>query len=162
MEMIRNGEIVQNDFSYLADTDPVQPGANIIVSMVRFHAHRAELAKHDGKVGVRVEPDDEVEVLAPHLSNLDVIAIAFPKFSDGRGFTKARLLRERWGYEGELRAVGHVLRDRLFYMQRCGINAFEMAPGKSLTDALEGLHDFSVTYQGAADDPRPLFRRRDR
>lgn len=156
----RQPEIVDDDFVHLDDADAVAPDSKVIVSLMRWHAHRVELLEQAAQVGVRIEPDDEPEVLVPHLGELAVIAVAFPKFTDGRGYTKARLLRERWRYKGQLRAIGHVLRDQLFYMHRCGFDAFELAPGKSLQEAVEGFRDFSVTYQGAADDPRPLFRRR--
>ena len=89
-----------------------------------------------------------------------MIAIDFPAFKDGRGFSQARLLRERYGYKGEIRAVGDVARDQMFFMARCGINAFEVKPGRSLEDALKAFNDFSVTYQPAADDGRPFFLRR--
>ena len=109
---------------------------------------------------MRLEPEDDVE---PHLAvllPLPLLAIAFPRFTDGRGYSLGRLLRERHGYRGELRAVGNVLRDQLFYMHRCGFDAFELQPGKSVTEALEAFAELSVRYQAAVDEPRPLFRRR--
>jgi uncharacterized protein (DUF934 family) len=80
--------------------------------------------------------------------------------TDGRHYSLARLLRERFGLAAELRAVGDVLPDQLLYMRRCGYTSFELAPGKSLDTGLRALQAFSVTYQGGADDPRPLYRRR--
>ena len=88
------------------------------------------------------------------------MVLNFPAFKDGRGFTTARLLRERHGYKGEIRAVGDVGRDQMFYMQRCGFNAFEVRSDRDLEDALRALDDFTVTYQAAADQPLPLYRRR--
>ena len=94
------------------------------------------------------------------LSKLALLTVDFPKFTDGRGYSIARLLRDRLKYKGELRAVGHgVLTDQLFYMARVGFNAFELVEGKSVDHALAALDSFSVTYQAAADDDRPLFRR---
>jgi uncharacterized protein (DUF934 family) len=87
------------------------------------------------------------------------VAINFPKFGDGRGYTKARLLRERFAYKGEVRAVGEVLGDQLFYMARCGFDAFALVDGKDTQAALRCLQDFSVTYQAATDEARPLYRR---
>jgi uncharacterized protein (DUF934 family) len=89
-----------------------------------------------------------------------LVAIEVAKFTDGRHYSLARLLRERHGFTGELRAVGDVLPDQLFYMLRCGYSSFELAPGKSLETGVRCLAAFSVSYQGAADDPRPLYRRR--
>ncbi|MCA9626053.1 MAG: DUF934 domain-containing protein, partial [Myxococcales bacterium] len=93
------------------------------------------------------------------LQDLDIICVEFPKFTDGRGYTTGRLLRDRYGYTKELRAVGHVLQDQLFYMARCGYDSFALAPGKNLERALDGFADFSVSYQAAADVRQPIFRR---
>ena len=91
---------------------------------------------------------------------MDLVAINFPKFGDGRGYSKARLLRERHGYKGELRAVGEVLGDQLFYMHRCGFDAFELVDGKDVDGRPALPRTISrVTYQAATDDPRPLYRR---
>ena len=79
---------------------------------------------------------------------------------DGRGYTQARMLRDRYAYTGEVRAVGDVFRDAMFYMHRCGVNAFELRPGQDPADALRAFADFSFGYQGAADDLAPVFRRR--
>lgn len=87
------------------------------------------------------------------------VAIDFPAFTDGRGYTSARLLRTRLGYRGELRAVGEVLRDQHFFMKRCGIDSYLLKPGKDIESALAAFNDFSVTYQAAAGDEKPLFRR---
>jgi uncharacterized protein (DUF934 family) len=108
---------------------------------------------------VRVDPEDELSDAAKLLPKVALVAINFPKFGDGRGYSKARLLRERFGFKGELRAVGEVLADQLQYMLRCGFDAFELAPGKDVAAALHAMRDFSVTYQAATDDPRPLYRR---
>jgi hypothetical protein len=87
-----------------------------------------------------------------------VIGVNFPKFTDGRSYSSARLLRERYGYAGEIRAIGDVLQDQLFYMRRCGIDAYALRADKDIDKALAGLRVFSETYQAAADQPQPLFR----
>ena len=94
------------------------------------------------------------------MPRLALIAINFPKFTDGRGYSMASTLRTRLGYKGELRAIGDVLRDQLFYMQRLGFNAFDVRADKDIHAAGQSLGDFSETYQGAVDQPLPLFRRR--
>ncbi len=88
-----------------------------------------------------------------------MIAIEFPIYRDGRGYSQARILRDRYSYEGELRAVGDVLKDQMFYLHRVGFNAFEVRADRSIEDALKSLKDFSVTYQPAVDNPLPLRRR---
>lgn len=160
MEIIKDKEIVQDRWHHVADDAAVPAAGDVIVSLTRWRAEHEALRARPGRVGVRLEPADDVQDLVPELASLPLVAISFPKFTDGRGYSQARTLRDQLSYQGELRAVGHVLRDQLFYMHRCGIDAFELAPGKSLTDALEAFGEFSVTYQAAADDPRPLFRRR--
>lgn len=147
MEIIRNQKIVTDAWQHLADDAAVPAEGDVTVSLARWTSEREALAARTGQTGVRLRPADEPDALVGDLEALPLIAIEFPKFTDGRGYTTARLLRERHGYQGELRAIGHVLRDQLFYMHRVGFDAFELAPGKSLTDALEAFSEFSVTYQ---------------
>lgn len=162
MPIIKNRRLVEDAWRHVADAEPIPPAGNVIVGLSRWQTQQAELAQHDGQVGVRLAPADELDALVADrdaLAAVPVIALEFPRFSDGRAYSKARLLRERFGYRGELRATGYVLRDQLFYMERCGIDAYELKPGKPLESALEAFGEFSVTYQPAADDPRPLWRR---
>ncbi|HLD67276.1 MAG TPA: DUF934 domain-containing protein [Pseudomonas sp.] len=109
--------------------------------------------------GVLLAPEDEVEGLLPWLGVLPLIAIDFPGFRDGRGYSQAYLLRTRLGWRGELRAVGDVLRDQLSHMRQCGFDAFAVRADKSVEDALKGLAGVSVLYGRSAIEPRPLFRR---
>lgn len=147
MEIIRNQKIVTDAWEHLADDAPVPTEGDVTVSLSRWTSEREALDARTGRTGVRLSPADEPDAIVGDLGELPLVAIEFPKFTDGRGYTTARLLRERHGYQGELRAIGHVLRDQLFYMHRVGFDAFELAPGKSLTDALEAFSEFSVTYQ---------------
>lgn len=103
---------------------------------------------------------DDAEALSGHLSKLALVVIKFDNFMDGRSFSQARTLREHHEFEGEIRAVGGFIQDQLFYLQRCGVNAFELADDTDIESIQESLQDFSINYQGAADDPQPLFRRR--
>lgn len=104
--------------------------------------------------------DDDFESHARRLGQLALIAVDFPSFRDGRGYSIGYLLRTRYGWQGELRAIGDVLRDQLNYMRRCGFDAFAVRADKDIDDALKGLSPYSVQYQGAVDQPLPLFRRR--
>ena len=107
---------------------------------------------------VRLEPTDDPAAVA--LEGVARIEVNFPKFADGRGYSIARLLRERYGFRGELRAVGHITRDLLFYMESCGFDAFELREGEDPKEALAGFEDFSEAYQASVARPVPLFRRR--
>jgi len=107
-----------------------------------------------------LEPTDDPAILAGALGGARVIAVNFPKFGDGRGYSVGRLLRERYGFQGELRAVGEVARDHLYAMAQCGFDAFELRAGEDPQEALTAFADFSENYQATAARPEPLFRRR--
>jgi uncharacterized protein (DUF934 family) len=109
---------------------------------------------------VVLEPGDDPGALAGSLERLTVVAVNFPKFGDGRGYSIARLLRERYGYRGELRAVGQVARDNLYFMAQCGFDAFQLRAGEDPEEALAAFNDFSEAYQASVARPQPLFRRR--
>jgi uncharacterized protein (DUF934 family) len=109
---------------------------------------------------LRLEPTDDPGAFAGRLARVARVEVNFPKFGDGRGFSLARLLRERYGYKGELRAVGHVVRDHLHYLESCGFDAYELKDGEDPVEALSGFDDFSEAYQASVARPVPLFRRR--
>jgi uncharacterized protein (DUF934 family) len=117
------------------------------------------LLERSDPVGVRLPNTADVADLAEDLPVLEVVALEFPKFADGRAYSQARLLRERHGYRGEIRAVGDVLRDQLFFMARSGFDAFELRADRSLEDALAAFDEFSESYQPAVDQSQPLYRR---
>jgi uncharacterized protein (DUF934 family) len=167
MRVIKDRKIIDDDWTLLAPDAPIPPSGDVIVSVAQWSAYNAASegaasqgapSEREGRIGV-VLHSDELPDKIERLERLPLIAIDFPKFGDGRGYTSARLLRTRFGYKGELRAVGDVLHDQLFYMARCGIDSFALKAGKDIEGALKAFDDFSVAYQAAADDPRPLFRR---
>jgi uncharacterized protein (DUF934 family) len=163
MPIIRQRKIVEDDYLHVADDAELPASGDVLVSLARYQEQRAALdalAAQGSRIGVRLRSDQAAQEVAELLPNLALIAIEFPGFKDGRGYSTARILRERFKFAGELRAVGDVLRDQLFYMERCGFDAFELKAGKDIQGALDAFSEFSVTYQGAADDPRPMFRRR--
>lgn len=160
MRIIKHRQIVEDGFIHVPDGAEIPARGDVIVSLDRYRELRTALQARGTKIGVQLHSDQEAKLVADLLPELDLVAIEFPGFKDGRGYTTARLLRERFGFKGEIRAVGDVLRDQLFYMERCGIDAYELKPGKDIEGALQAFQEFSVTYQAAADDPRPLFRRR--
>jgi len=141
-------------------TAPLPAGGDVIVPLDAWLLARETFVARSGRVGVWLNPDADPAALAPDLSRVSLIAIRFPHFSDGRGYTLARLLRERYGYRGELRAIGDVTRDQLFYLSRCGFDAFALRADQNSVDALAALDDFSEAYQASVERPVPLFRRR--
>ena len=122
--------------------------------------NRDRLSRHDGKIAVCLNSDDNLEDLSDSLPLFELIALEFPNFKDGRSYSHARLLRDRFNFRGELRAVGDVLRDQLFFMQRCGVDSFQVRKDKNPEDAIKGLSDFTVKYQTAADGALPVYKRR--
>ncbi len=158
-QIIRKRAIVADDFVHIADDVELPASGQPIVSLARYIKHGGELVERFARLGVRV-PSDKLPQDIPNIPRLALIAIEFPKFTDGRGYSVGRMLRERHGFTGELRAVGWVLRDNLSYLERCGFDAFELKAGKSLESALEAFGELSVTYQAGIEDKRPIYRRR--
>ena len=160
-QLIKDGAIVDDRWTLLREATlgewPAQSA--VIVPLALWRAERRALLQR-GDVGVWLKPDDDPEALAADSAVLPLIAVDFPQFSDGRGYSTARLLREKLGFAGELRAIGDVLRDQLYYLRQCGFNAFAVRSDRNLEEALRGLQDFSDSYQATAATPLPLFRRR--
>ncbi len=156
--VIKNRAISEDRWRHLAD-DAELPSGPVIVSLARWRREPATLRERGEPVGVRLPNTVNVADLAADLPALALVALEFPKFTDGRAYSQARLLRERYGYRGEIRAVGDVLRDQLRFMARSGFDAFELRADRNLEDALEAFDEFSDSYQPAADQPLPLYRR---
>ena len=133
-------------------------GVPVIVPLKLWLERRAALIAR-GEVGVWLAPAEDPAALASDVQRLAVIAVDFPQFTDGRGYSHARLLRSRHGYAGELRAIGDVQRDQLYYLSQCGFDAFDLRDDKDAQDALASLDDFSDGYQ-LTQQRTPWFRRR--
>ena len=146
-------------FTVVAD-DQALPAGGVIPSLARFQAEGDALLSEGREVGVVLQSDEAVEALAYDLPRLAVVALAFPKFRDGRAFTSARLLRERLGYGGEIRAVGDVLQEQAQFMVRCGFDAFEPADGSTPEAWVRAAFRFRHVYQRSADGRRPAFEER--
>ena len=165
--IIKDRAVVADDWTVLRLQDgdvpeaAAVPAGKFIVPLLVWQAQRAQLQRR-GDVGVWFASDQRPEVLKDALAEIPVIAVDFPKFADGRGYSIAYNLRARLGFRGELRAIGDVLRDQLFYMQRVGFNSFATRADRNIHDALKGLTDFSEKYQTSWDEKAPLFRRRKR
>jgi uncharacterized protein (DUF934 family) len=151
--------LVEDPFTAVADDLEIPPG-DVIISLTRFQAEGDRLLSEGRAVGVRLESDEGAEALAYDLPRLAVVALAFPKYRDGRAYTSARLLRERYGFKGEVRAVGDVLREQAGFMVRCGFDAFEPADGSTPEDWERATHRFRHVYQRSADRRTPAFAER--
>ena len=160
-KLIKDGAVAENLWSFveLSENDHL-PEGNVLVSLEYWNSHLPQISERSESVGVRLESTETPEQIQGDLGSIPVIAVHFPAFADGRGFSIARLLRERLNYQGELRAVGAPIRDQLSYLVRVGFNAFELAEHYDPADALNSLKDFKESYQVAVDQPVPLFRRR--
>jgi uncharacterized protein (DUF934 family) len=159
-QLLKEGQVTENSWTTVADDSTDLPTGDILLPLQRWLDQHSDLSQHSGAVGVWIEGNEEIESVAEQLVSAPVVAIRFPKFVDGRGFSAARLLRERYGYQGEIRAIGEIIRDQLYLLQRCGFNAFELAAEVNLAEASKSLSDFSDAYQVAVDQPVPLFKRR--
>lgn len=164
--IIKNRQAVNDEYTLLklAEGETAEsvalPAGAVLVPLAVWIARKPELLTRSTPVGVWLDAGDGPEAIADDLTALPVIGVNFPKFVDGRGYSTARLLRERYGYQGELRAIGDVLQDQLFLMARCGFDAFALRADKSIEQALDAFETFKAPYQAAVDQTQPLFRRR--
>lgn len=172
-QLIKDGQLMADDHWHtvtIGDDATADDAANfvipdgyVVIPAAVWLAQRDTLLArtenlHD--IAVSLAPTFRVEDIAHDVHRFALIVVEFPKFIDGRGYSTARLLRERYAYRGELRAVGKIGRDQLFYLRRVGFNAFLLPPEQNAEEALQSLNDFPDVYQGAVDQPLPLFRRR--
>ena len=153
-------QLVEDPFTLVADDEGTPPG-DVIVSLTRFQTEGDRLLSEGRSVGVRLEPAEEVEALAYDLPRIALVAVAFPKYRDGRGYTAARLLRERYGFDREIRAVGEVLREQAGFMVRVGFDAFEPADNSTPEQWAHAVHRHRHVYQRAADLRTPAFAERE-
>ncbi|HEX4179221.1 MAG TPA: DUF934 domain-containing protein [Caulobacteraceae bacterium] len=152
--------VLAEDRFTAAPDDDVTPPGDVIVSFTRFQSEAGALLGPARQVGVRIEAGQSVDDLAYDLPRLAVVALAFPKFGDGRAYSSAALLRGRYGFAGEIRAVGDVLREQAGFMVRCGFDAFEPADGSTPEQWAAAAGRFRHVYQRAADDRAPAFAER--
>jgi uncharacterized protein (DUF934 family) len=151
MPLVKNGQIVADRFVRVPDDEPVPDGVPVIVSGARFLAHHAELTARAAEIGVLWPNDRSVADLAPHLDRIGLLALAFPSFRDGRAYSQARQLREKYGFRGELRATGDVLRDQFLFLVRAGFDSFEVKKPRDAAAFGATIARFSAFYQPTGD-----------
>ncbi len=158
MPLIKDGKLVADPWRNSDDGSD----APLIVGLDAWQANEDGIQQRNAPVGIRLASDQSPTLIADDIERFDVIALEFPKFNDGRAYSYARLLRERYGYKGELRAVGNVLRDQYLFMHRCGFDAFEVADESAAVVWEEALREISVWYQPTADkrEPAATLRRK--
>ena len=159
MPLIKHGAEIANDWAFVPDGAVLPEAGKVSVSLARFLALKQGQENGPLPDGVRLAPADDPAELEPYLAELKLIEIDFPRYTDGRGYSQAQLLRRRFGYAGELRAVGHVLRDQVFYMHRSGFDAYETRRA-TVSEVTEALAELTVAYQPAASGPGVAFRKR--
>jgi uncharacterized protein (DUF934 family) len=147
--LLRDRQIVFDEWRYVAEA-AADAAAPLIVTFDQWQKERDTWAQRGSPLGVVLSPAHKIEQLAPDLAHFALIAAEFSGPSEGRGYTQARLLRERWNFKGELRATGYVRRDQLFFMARCGFNSFEL-PESDIEDAYTAFSTFSAAYQPSND-----------
>jgi uncharacterized protein (DUF934 family) len=164
-KLIKDGQITEDTWALIAKPEGEAtalevPAGQVIIPASVWLAQKEKLqARTD--IGVWLDSDEGAELIGEEANRFPVIGVNFPLFMDGRAFSTARLLRERYSFTGELRAVGNFIRDQLCYLRRCGVNAFAFAnPETNLEEAIKSLQDFQEYYQASVDQPLPLFRRR--
>lgn len=160
-EIILRDRIVADTWQILrpeSGTSPVVPAGHVLVPLPIW-LEQTEVLAQRGDVGVRIAPHEDPATLRGSLDRLSVVAVDFPKFTDGRGYSIGHLLRTRYGYRGELRAIGDILPDQLDYLRRVGFDAYAVRADKDIHDALRLLTTFSEPYQNSWEPPLPAFRR---
>lgn len=161
----KNGAPIENPWVLLPKDCSLEQalateGSALLVPLQLWSQHKLALRAGGKQLGVWLDSDETVTALADDLAQLPLVALNFPVFTDGRSFSNATRLRQHYHYDAEVRAIGDVLRDQLFYMRRCGFSSFDLRDTVKLQDAQRALQDFHDSYQSSVEQPLPLFRRR--
>ncbi|MEZ5539406.1 MAG: DUF934 domain-containing protein [Pseudomonadales bacterium] len=158
--IIKDGTVVTSNWQQIEkDVTDIPQGEQLMLPYALWKTHY-ESVKDRKDIAIWFDSEDFTETeWTEQLQKLPLIAIHFPIFTDGRGFTTARMLRQRFNYTGDIRVFGHVLREQMCYLKRCGVSSFVLAEHINLEEAVESLNDFTEYYQCSVDQPQPLFRR---
>lgn len=152
MPLVKDGKLAEDSWQTVDPEATTMPGGDrLIVRLAQWNEHKVELCARGGVFGIRLAPDEGPEQIVEDLVHFDLVALEFPAFTDGRAYSHARLLRERLGFEGEIRAVGDVALEQLVFMQRSGFDAFEIDSETPVEDWETAFADIDVFYQPTAD-----------
>ena len=160
-KLIKHGAVIDDAWQVLREIPEGDLPSGKIIVPLNYWLEQREALLQRGNVAVWLSSDQPPAPLADDLSSLDVIAIDFPLFTDGRGFSYGRTLREHFKYKGEVRAIGQFIRDQLYYLSRCGFDAFAIETADP-EKAIDSLTDFSDAYSASIDQPLPWFRRHEK
>ena len=160
MRLVRAGRIVADRYQRVLDDAPIPDGVPVIVPAARFLADAEEILRREAPTGVLWPNNRRIAELAPYLDRLALVALEFPSFKDGRAYSQARVLREQYGFHGEMRATGNVLRDQFLFLLRAGFDAFEVVKDADAAAFAEAVARYSVFYQPAGDRRIPALRAR--
>jgi uncharacterized protein (DUF934 family) len=160
MPLVKNGKISDDTLAHVADDAPIPADGAILISAARFLEDPEALSRRTGGIGVIWPNNRDVDDLVPYLDRLAVVALVFPTFRDGRAYSQARLLKERYSYPGELRATGQVLRDQFLFMLRAGFDAFEVKKESDAKAFANTVKRYSVFYQPTGDGRMTALHRR--
>jgi len=160
MQLVKDGKIIRDSFVRVADDAEIPADGAVLIPAARFLENPETLLRHVGPIGVIWPNNRDVEDLVPYLDRLAVIALVFPTFRDGRAYSQARLLRERYNYRGELRSTGQVLRDQFLFMLRAGFSAFEVKKDRDADAFVTSAKRYSVFYQPTGDGRVTALNRR--
>jgi uncharacterized protein (DUF934 family) len=159
MRLVKDGRIVDDCYARILGDAVIPDDEAVLIPAARLLADAVDLSQRSGATGVLWPNDRSVSELISHLDRLSLVALVFPNFKDGRAYSQARILRERYHFRGELRATGQVLRDQFVFLHRAGFNSFEVTKPDDAAAFLETIRRYSVFYQPAADDRSPAARR---
>ena len=159
MPLIKDGAEIEDTWTFLEGDSDLPTSGCVTIPLDKLTENADALLARNQQIGVRLSPADDPHDLTPYLDRIALIEIDFPKYTDGRGYSQAQLLRRRLGYAGELRAVGHVLRDQILYMNRSGFDAYQTSRA-DLPNVVKALEEYSAFYQPAADGQTSVFSRR--
>ena len=160
MALLKNGRLTDDTYTDVSASNEIPATGAVLVSLEQWREHRDALLMHSGKLGVRLASDQKPALIADDLEHFDLVALEFPAFTDGRAYSYARLLRDRYGYTGEVRAVGDVLLEQLNFMQRVGFDAFSIADDGTAEAWEVAAAEISVWYQPTNDGREPAVELR--